>query len=138
MRVYRASPAPLVFFYSLLTILTLGGLAVLVLGVTRTPVVTTAWLLLVWLGLLAWLWYIYLRIPYKIYLRDDQSIEFRSFIRLVILSPQDIVTIQKLPLTFLKVKHTRGSLVLITQMTDIHELIAVIQEGNPAVQVSGV
>lgn len=138
MRVYRASPAPLVFFYSLLTILTLGGLAVLVLGVTRTPVVPTAWLLLVWLGILAWLWYVYLRIPYKIYLRDDQSIEFRSFVRLVILSPQDIVTIQKLLLTFLKVKHTRGSLVLITQMTDIRELIAFIQKGNPAVQVSGV
>jgi len=140
MREYRASAGFLVFPYSLITFLTLGGLAVFMLGITATPVRPVVWFLPLGLGLLAWVWSVYLHIPFIITYRDDRTLELKSFFRVVILSPGDIVALRSMlgmP-WFLQVRHTTGKLVLTTKMTDMPELIALIQRENPAVQVSGV
>lgn len=139
MKVYPASATFLVFLYSLLTFLTLGGLAVFVLGVTGTPVNPAVWLLPVGLVILAWAWSVYLKIPFKIYFQDDHTLEFKSFFRVVTLSPQDIVTIRGRSWVpgFLQVRHSRGQLLLTTHMRGIQELIALIKEENPTVQVTG-
>ena len=139
MRVYPASAAFLVFLYSLLTFLTLGGLAVFVLGVTGTPVNPAVWLLPVGLVILAGAWVVYLKIPFTIYFQEDHTLEFKSFVRVVTLSPQDIVAIRGRSWFpgFLQVTHAKGKLVLTTQMRGMQELIALIKEENPAVQVTG-
>jgi hypothetical protein len=137
MREFRASAAFLVFLYTLLTFLTLGGLAVFMLGITGSPVSRAVWLLPLGLVILAWVWWVYLRIPFLISFQDDHTLEFKSLIRVVNLSPQDIVAIQERLLIpgFFQITHATGKLVLTTQMTEIPELIALIKQENPLVQV---
>ena len=139
MREFRASATFLVFLYAFLSFLTLGGLAVFVLGITRTPVGRGVWFIPPGLVILAWLWWVYLRIPFIISWQDDHTLEFKSLFRVVTLSLQDIVAIQErcwVP-GFLQVTHTTGKLMLTTQMKGIEELITLIKENNPTIQVSG-
>ena len=138
MKEFRASATFLVFLYSLLAFLTLGGLAVFVLGITRTPVGRTVWFIPPGLVILAWLWWVYLKIPFIISFQDDHTLEFKSLVREVILYPQDIVAIRERCLIpgFLQITHSTGKMMLTTQMTDIPGLIALIKEENPAVHIS--
>jgi hypothetical protein len=136
---FRASATFLVFLYSFLAFLTLGVLAVFALGLAGSPVGRAFWPLLLALALLARAWWVYLKIPFIITVQDDNTLEFKSFLRVVNLAPQDIVDIREKYLFpgFLQIKHTTGKLVLTTQMTDLPELIVFIKRENPAVQVSG-
>jgi hypothetical protein len=139
MRQFRGSVTFLVFLYSFLTLLTLGGLAVFALGLTGSPVGRAVWLMPLVLLLLAWAWRVYLKIPFIISVQDGQTLEFKSFLQVVTLSPQDIVGIREgflLP-GFFEIRHTTGKLLLTTQMTDLPELMALIKKENPAVEVSG-
>ncbi len=138
MREFRASAVFLVTLYSLLTLLTLGGLGVFMLGVTSTPRRPAVWLLPGGLALLAWAWSVYLHLPFLIVYREDQTFECRSLFRLHILSPGDIRSVRRMPVLpwFLQVRHAAGKLVLTTLMTDISDLIALIRRENPAAEVS--
>jgi hypothetical protein len=138
MKEFRASATFLVFLYALLAFLTLGGLALFMLGITRTPVNLAVWFIPPILVILVWLWWVYLRIPFIISLQDDHTLEFKSLVQEVILSPQDIVAIRERCLIpgFLQITHSTGKLLLTTQMTDIPGLIALIKEENPAVHIS--
>lgn len=138
MKEFRASATFLVFLYALLAFLTLGGLAVFMLGITRTPINRAAWVIPPALVLLAWLWWVYLKIPFIISFQDDHTLEFKSLVQEVILSPQDIVAIRERCLIpgFFQVTHSTGKLMLTNRMTDIPGLIALIKEENPAVRIS--
>ncbi|MEJ2226218.1 MAG: hypothetical protein P8X49_13895 [Syntrophobacterales bacterium] len=138
MKEFRASATFLVFLYALLAFLTLGGLGVFVLGITGTPVGWEVWFILPGLVIMAWLWWVYLRIPFIISFQDDHTLEFKSLVQEVILSPQDIVAIREGCLIpgFLQVTHSTGKLMLTTQMTDMPGLIALIKEENPGVDIS--
>jgi hypothetical protein len=138
MREFRASATFLVFLYAFLAFLTLGGLAIFVLGITRTPMNLAVWVIPPILLILAWLWWVYLKIPFIISFQDDHTLEFKSLVQEVILSPQDIVAIRERCLIpgFFQVTHRAGKLRLTTQMTDIPGLIALIKEENPAVHIS--
>jgi hypothetical protein len=138
MREFRASAGFLVFLYSLLTFLTLGGLAVFMLGVTGARYGLAVWLLLPGLVLLGWLWSVYLHIPFIIAHQEDNTLEFKSFFRVITLSPGNISTVRRflgMP-WFLEIRHRAGKLVLTTFMTDMPELMALIQGENPAAEVS--
>lgn len=139
MQIYRVSSSLLGFIYTLLTVMTLGGAAVFILGVALTAGGPPAWFMFLWLGMLAWVWYAYLSVPYRIVVRDDHSLEFQSLLGCTTLNPHDLVSIRGVFLSpgFIKVKHTRGTLLLMGQMTGLHELIAHIREANPEVAVSG-
>ncbi len=136
---FRASATFLVFLYSFLAFLTLGVLAIFALGLAGSPVGRAFWPLLLALALLARAWWVYLKIPFIITVQDDNTLEFKSFLRVVNLAPQDIVAIREKYLFpgFFQIRHTAGKLVLTTQMTDLPELIVLIKRENPAVQVSG-
>lgn len=138
MREFRASATFLVSLYSFLTFLTLGVLAVFALGLAGSPVGRAFWLLLLALVLLSRAWWVYLKIPFIISVQEDNTLEFKSFLRVDNLAPRDIVAIrEKLLLPgFFKIRHTGGKLLLTTQMTDIPELIGLIKKENPAVMVS--
>ena len=136
MKEYRASATFLVFLYALLAFLTLGGLALFMLGITRAPVNWAVWFIPPILVILAWLWWVYLKIPFIISFQDDHSLEFKSLLQEVILSPQDILAIRGLIPGFLQITHSTGKLRLTTQMTDIPGLLALIKEENPAVDIS--
>lgn len=138
MKEFRASAVFLVFLYSLLTFLTLGGLAVFVLGVTGPRYGLAVWLLLPGIVLLAWVWSVYLNIPFIILYRKDNTLEFKSFFRVVTLSPGNIKAVRSmwgLP-WFVEIRHSAGRLVLTNRMTDMPELINLMQRENPAAEVS--
>ncbi len=138
MKEFRASAGFLVFLYSLLTFLTLGGLAVFVLGVTGPRYGLAVLLVLPGLVLLGWLWSVYLHIPFIILCQEDNALEFKSFFRVVTLSPGDITAIRGfwgMP-WFVEIRHPSGRLVLTNRMTDMPELLNLIQRENPAAQVS--
>lgn len=139
MKEFRGSVTFLVFLYSFLTFLTLGCLAVFALGITGSPVGWGVWVMPPVLVLLAWVWWVYLKLPFIISFQDDHTLEFKSFLRVVNLAPQDIVAIRERYLLpgFFQIRHTTGKLVLTTQMTDIPELLALIKKENPAVKVAG-
>jgi len=137
MREFRGSVTFLVFLYSFLAFLTLGCLAILALGLSGFRMGWAVWLMPLGLLLLARAWWVYLKLPFIITFHDDHTLEFKSFLQVVHLSPQDIVAVREgLIPGFFQIRHRAGKLVLTTQMTDIPELIGLIQRENPAVRVS--
>lgn len=138
MREFRGSVTFLVLLYSFLTFLTLVGLGVFALGIVGSLAAWVVWLTPVVLVLLAWAWWVYLKIPFIITVQNDKSLEFKSFLRVINLAPRDITAIREgflLP-GFFQIRHGTGKLLLTTQMTHIPELIALIKKENPAVKVS--
>ena len=97
------------------------------------------WFTLAWCGFLAWIWYIYLRIPYAITWRDDDSLEFRSLISLTKVPVRQIISIKATLLTvgFINVKHRQGSLRIMGRMTGLYELIGRVKALNPEVEIKG-
>jgi hypothetical protein len=94
---------------------------------------------LLWLGIVAWIWYVYLRIPFEITLRDDNLLKFKSVLKTTVVAPGDLVSIKGAPLSlgFINVKHTGGTIRLICQMTGLYELIYTVKSMNPAVEIKG-
>ena len=94
---------------------------------------------LLWLGIVLWIWYVYLRIPFEITFRDDNLLEFKSVLKTTAVAPGDIVSIKGTPLSlgFINVKHTGGTIRLICQMTGLYELIYTVKSLNPAVEIKG-
>ena len=94
---------------------------------------------LLWLGIVLWIWYVYLRIPFEITFRDDNLLEFKSVLKTTAVAPGDIVSIKGTPLSlgFINVKHTGGTIRLLCQMTGLYELIYTVKTLNPAVEIKG-
>ena len=138
MREFRGSVTFLVFLYSFLTVLTLGSLALFALGLSGFPMGWAVWAMPLLLVLLLRVWWVYLKLPFLISVQDDNTLEFKSFLRVINLAPRDIVAIRERYLLpgFFMIRHSSGKLLLTTQMTDIPELIALVKKENPSVQVS--
>jgi hypothetical protein len=94
---------------------------------------------LLWLGIVLWIGYVYLRIPFEITLKDDNLLEFKSVLKTTAVAPGDIVAIKGTPLSlgFINVKHRGGTIRLICQMTGLYELIYTVKSLNPAVEIKG-
>jgi len=94
---------------------------------------------LLWLGIVLWICYVYLRIPFEITLRDDNLLEFKSVIKTTLVAPGDLVSIKDAPLSlgFINVKHTGGTIRLLCQITGLYELIYTLKTLNPAVEIKG-
>jgi hypothetical protein len=140
MTTYRLARSVLVLIYTLLGFVTLIGVVVafqsLKGGGSPFPPIPV---LIIWFGVLAWVWYVYGRIPVAITWRDDQVLEFKSLISTTLVSVQDLIAIKATPLSwgFIKITYNGGSLKLITQITGLYELISTIKARNPGVEVVG-
>lgn len=140
MKVYKLSWPNLIFISLILGVLALIGLSILINGIFRgeAPGLLKGFFVL-WLGLLAWILYAFLRIPFTITLKDDNSLELTSVLQKTIISPQDIISIKGAPwsLGFIDLKHRGGTVKLISRMTGFYELIATVKALNPAIEVEG-
>ena len=136
---YRLSKGILVFIFAILGLMTVAGGVLVWFTATARLAGMPVPLALAWLGVLAWVWYAYLRIPYEIIQHGDNTLEFRSCLKATVLSLHDIVAIKGMFMSpgFVKIKHTRGAMVLMTQMTGMHEFISSVKTANPHVEVSG-
>ena len=140
MKTYKLSRSILIFIYGLLGMVSLVGVIAVFLGLKggdgRLP--AQLWFI-VWLGVLAWVWYVYGRIPLAITWRDEGVLEFKSLIKTTQVPVPEIIAIKATPLNwgFIKLTYHGGSLRLLTQMTGLYELIGAVKAANPRVEIAG-
>jgi hypothetical protein len=139
MKAYKLVKTVLFSFWAILLSMTAVGLFMAFLGFRGGNPPGVSDVALLWLGLLAWIWYLFLRIPFEIRLRDDNVLEFVSVIRTTVVAPRDLVSIKGMPwhLGFIKVKHTGGAIRLICQITGLYELIYTVKTLNPDIEIVG-
>lgn len=137
MKIYKLSRVNLFFNFSILGLAALFWIFVAISELTRSSASATERGFTVF-GLLAlgWVWWGYLKIPYEIKISDHNSIEFRAFLKKIVLSPNEIKSIKGFPLSygFVKVKYSGGSIQLIDKMSDFHDFVATVKSINPSVE----
>ena len=139
-KTYKVIPVNLVFLYALLGFLTLIGVFAGYQGLVQPEAPGALRLIgIVWFGVLAWIWYFYLRIPVAITWRDEGVLEFKSPIRTIEVPVAEIIAIKSLPLSwgFIRITYKGGSLRLINQITGLYELIGAVKAANPLVEIKG-
>jgi len=96
-------------------------------------------LFVILLGVALWNGYYWLRFPFEIKLKDDNSVEFRTIFRRTIASPSDIRSIRAklFGLGFVDIVHSQGTVHLLNQIDGFHELVSSIKSINPAVEIKG-
>lgn len=140
MKTYKLSRPTLIFIYGLLGFVSLIGVIVVFQsfkgGVGLFPVQP---FLIVWLGVLAWIWYVYARIPVTITWRDEGVLEFKGLIGTTQVRVEDLITIKATPLYwgFIKITYNGGSLRLLCQITGLYELLGAVKAANPRVEITG-
>ena len=140
MKTYKLSRSTLIFIYGLLGFVSLIGVMAVFQGfkggVGRFPVQP---LLIVWFGVLAWVWYVYARIPVAITWRDEGVLEFKSLIATTTVHVENLIAIKATPLSwgFIKITYRGGSLRLLSQITGLYELIGAVKAANPRVEITG-
>lgn len=139
-RLYVAKPL-LVFYIFTVAALIAGSLVGIVMAAmgkfaTGGPPV---WVFLILLSVALWNGYWWLRFPFEVKLKDDNSIEFRAIFRKTTVSPFEIrsISAKQFGLGFVDVLHSRGTVHLISQMDGFHELVSSIKSMNPAVAIKG-
>ena len=139
-RIYRVSPLNILTISGLLMLLTaVGGVVVFrLLPAGDTPAAIRG-ILVFWVLILVWVWVTYLKIPVTITRNPDNTLVFWSPLATTRLNPEDVLSVKTSSLAsgFLHLRHKRGALRLVIQMSGLYELIGLIKEFNPAVEVKG-
>ncbi len=94
---------------------------------------------IVWLVVLVWVWYAFLRIPFEIRVLDDNNIEFKSLLKRTTISPMEIKSLKawSISIGFLRLKHSKGTIHLLNQIDDFHEFVSFIKASNPNIEIRG-
>jgi hypothetical protein len=139
-KTYKVLRLNLVFLYVLLGFLTLIAVFVGYQGFVQPEAPKALALMeIVWLVILAGVWFFYLRIPMTITWRDEAVLEFKSPIRTTEVPVADLIAIKAMPLSwgFIRITYNGGSVRLINQITGLYELIGAIKAANPRVEIIG-
>ena len=91
------------------------------------------------LGYATWMWYRALSIVRRIIVRPNESIEFVTGLRHVIVPPQDIISIRPEGghIGFLIIRHRQGRVRLFNQFNGFHEFLSHLRSRTPGVEVYG-
>jgi hypothetical protein len=139
-KTYKVSRSILIFIYGLLGFVSLIGAIVVFQsfrgGVDRFPAQP---FLIIWVGVLVWIWYVYARIPVAITWRDEGVLEFKSLIATTAVPVEDLIAIKATPLSWgiIRITYQGGSLRLLCQITGLYELISAVKAANPRVEITG-
>jgi len=128
------SPFFRLFPLALLTVFTVG---VPVLIVSQGA---PGFVAILWLGVVAWQWYVLLTLAYRIVLHEDGSMEWVALVRRVRMRPEDVREIgpdMAGQIGFFKVGYTGGKVRFINQITGFHEVLLHIKGRQPAVIIKG-
>jgi voltage-gated potassium channel Kch len=139
-KTYKLSRATLIFIYGLLGFVSLIGVIAIFQGFRGGVALSPAQpFFIVWLGVLAWVWFIYGRIPVTITWRDEGVLEFKSLIATTQVPVEDVIAIKATPLSwgFIKITYQGGSLRLLCQITGLYELLGAVKAKNPGVEIVG-
>jgi hypothetical protein len=139
-KTYKLSRPTLIFIYGLLGFVSLIGAIVgfqsFKGGLGLVPAQP---FFIAWLGVLAWVWYVYARIPVAITWRDEGVVEFKGLIGTTQVRVEDLIAIKATPLYwgFIKITYNGGSLRLLCQITGLYELLGAVKAANPRVEITG-
>lgn len=122
----------------MLGIFTLAGFTLPIGGVARgepSVFVVAA----IWLGIVAFLWYLALSLPQSIVHRADDVLEFRSPLRDRRVSIGDLRSIEPVPnqFGFFRFRHSGGTITVLIHFDGFHELVHTIKEKNPGIRLRG-
>lgn len=124
----------LILVYCCLGIMTLGGIYICLAKLSRSDPV---WFYVVWMCFVTWGWYAYLKVPFEIRIRNDNSVEFRGVLKRTVLFPRDIESIKAWGGGMVKIRHGGGSLRLFSQMDGFHDFILTVRSLNPDIETKG-
>jgi hypothetical protein len=99
-----------------------------------------AFLLIPILAVVAWNWWVLLRMAYRVVIQDDGSIEWVALAKRVKMLPEDVREISPDStgsIGFFKVKYEGGKVRFINQITGFHEIIVYIKSRNSMVVLKG-
>jgi hypothetical protein len=139
-KTYKLSRSTIIFLYGSLGFVSLIAITVVFQSFKRgAGLVPVQPFLIVWLGVLAWVWYVYARIPVAITWRDEGVLEFKGLIGAMEVRVEDLIAIKATPLYwgFIRVVYHGGSLRLLCQITGLYELLSTIKPANPRVEIIG-
>jgi len=91
------------------------------------------------LGYAAWMWYRALSIVRRIIVRPNESIEFVTGLRHLIVPPQDIISIRPEggQIGFLIIRYRQGRVRLFNQLNGFNEFLSHLRSRNPGVDLYG-
>lgn len=140
MKTYKLSKSILIFFFLVLIFMTFIGILVFnVTFISHSEDHQPTWFLVIWLFILCWNWYHYLKMPFEIKIQDDSSIEFRSLIKRIVVMPYEIKSIKSSSLTlgYITIEHAKGKISLINKIDGFYDFISTLKSLNPNIEVKG-
>ena len=94
---------------------------------------------IIWLALIAWLWYSILSIPHRIEISESGEVEFRSLLRRRRMTSLEIVSIkpEASSFGFLVVRGSRRKIRLLNQFDGFHDFLINLKASNPTIVLRG-
>jgi hypothetical protein len=98
-----------------------------------------AWFPTLWFVGVTIAWYQSLKIPYRIVVQSERTIDFVSILSRTRLAPEEILSIRSRPFHngMLQLRHAHGKLLLFNQFTDFHQFLSDLRKCHPAVELVG-
>ncbi len=124
-----AAAMPLVFIAT-------GGLFIW-LALTRPDEAPPGWFIVIWLGAVAVGVYKQATMPYGIAILDSGLVRFLGAFRTSEVAAADIRSVASLGGSFIQVKHVGGRIMMLNQITGLHEFLTELKRVNPTVQIKG-
>lgn len=139
-RLYIAKPL-LIFYLFIFAAFILGSIVGIIIGILRrfAPDGPPVWIFVIVLGVAIGNAYYWLRFPFEIKQKDDNSLEFRAVFRRTTISPSEIVSIRakRYSFGFVDIVHHEGTLHVLNQIDGFHELVFWIKSISPTVVIKG-
>jgi hypothetical protein len=139
---YRVNGAFAYLWAAMVVALTVFGVVLFVVALLDGNGPPFAFMFL-WVAVLAWFWFVILAfISYEVVIFENNEIEFRSFVRKLRVSPEDLLTVYPMaggldPYT-VSIRTRKGTARVIRMMTDFSGLVATLRELKPGLAVRGV
>jgi len=122
----------------IVTLVAAIGLAWMVIG-SRISQAPDKRLALAFIFVILFMWFLTLRPPNRLTIRDDHSVEFKSLLRTVVIASHEIKSIkaQILQPGMAELKHEKGRIQLALQFDGCYEFLGTLKKLNPDIEIRG-
>jgi hypothetical protein len=122
----------------IVTLVAAIGLAWMVIG-SRISQAPDKRLALAFIFVILFMWFLTLRPPYRLTIRDDHCVEFKSLLRTVVIASHEIKSIkaQILQPGMAELKHEKGRIQLALQFDGFYEFLGTLKKLNPDIEIRG-
>ena len=85
------------------------------------------------------MWFLTLRLPYRLTIRDDHCVEFKSLLRTMVIASHEIKSIkaQILQPGMAELKHEKGKIQLALQFDGFYEFLGTLKKLNLDIEIRG-